>query len=104
MLGAFIDDELLATVMAGFDGHRGWLYYVAVEPHRLREGIGRALVGAAEVWLAERGAGKVQLMVRAGNEGAEHFYDALGYERGDVILMQKWLVDPGVPTTNRSSS
>ena len=66
--------------MAGYDGHRGWLYYLATAPARRGEGIARALVAAAEERLVAMGCPKVQLMVRPDNAGARGFYDALGYE------------------------
>lgn len=77
-------DEVIGSVMAGYDGHRGWLYYLAAAPHRRGEGIGRALVDAAEEALTAMGCPKVQLMVRPGNDDVLGFYDALGYERFDI--------------------
>lgn len=91
VLGAEIDGELVGTIMVGFDGHRGWLYYVAVAPSAQRSGVGTALTRRGEVWLEERGAAKVQLMVRRGNDEARLFYGQLGYEPGDVTVFQKWL-------------
>jgi len=86
------DDAALAgSVMVGFDGHRGWIYYLAVAPDRQRAGVGRALMAAAEAWLAERGAPKVQLMVRGGNAAAVGFYEALGLERQDVVVFGRFL-------------
>jgi ribosomal protein S18 acetylase RimI-like enzyme len=70
---------VLASAMVGFDGHRGWVYYLTVVPARQGRGLGRAMMTAAEEWLAARGAGKVQLMVRTENSSARAFYDALGY-------------------------
>jgi ribosomal protein S18 acetylase RimI-like enzyme len=91
VLGAEIEGVLLGTVMVGFDGHRGWLYYVAVAPSAQRGGLGTALTNRAEEWLAARGALKVQLMVRSGNDEPRLFYDELGYEPSDVTVFQKWL-------------
>ena len=73
--------EVQGTVMAGYDGHRGWLYAVAVEPALRQRGIGRALVEHACAELAARGCGKVNLQVRQGNEAAAAFYDELGFVR-----------------------
>lgn len=84
--------EVVGSVMAGYDGHRGWLYYLAADPARRGEGIGRALVAAAEERLLALGCPKVQLMVRPGNEGALGFYDALGYERFDTSTTAKRLI------------
>lgn len=84
-----------ASVMAGHDGHRGWLYYVAVDPSTRLSGIGRQIVEAAERWLAQRGVPKVQLMVRHSNSDVSAFYDRLGYEETPRILMAKWLKQDG---------
>ncbi|WP_076465781.1 GNAT family acetyltransferase [Actinomyces mediterranea] len=85
---------LIGTVMVGHEGHRGWMYYVAVHPDHRGRGLGAALVRAAEEWLDERGAPKAMLMVRATNERAQGFYRALGYETSTVTVMQKWLCLP----------
>ncbi|HEY0314781.1 MAG TPA: GNAT family acetyltransferase [Sphingomonas sp.] len=82
---------LTGTVMAGYDGHRGWLYYLASDPARRGQGIGAALVEAAEQWLAGQGARVIRLMVRAENEQVATFYDGLGYERGDFLVFGKRL-------------
>jgi len=82
---------LAGSVMVGFDGHRGWVYYLAVAPGRRRGGIGRALMAAAEVWLRVRGAPKIQLMVREDNAAALGFYEALGLERQKVVTLGRFL-------------
>jgi ribosomal protein S18 acetylase RimI-like enzyme len=84
-------DDGGGSVMVGHDGHRGWLYYVAVAPGRRRQGLGRALVAAAEAWLKERGVPKVHLMVRETNHVVADFYRHLGYDPMPRINMQKWL-------------
>ncbi|MFD1786436.1 GNAT family acetyltransferase [Sphingomonas floccifaciens] len=76
---------VIGSIMVGFDGHRGWVYYVAVHPEARRGGLGRALMAAAEDWLTAREAPKIQLMVREGNEAAARFYEALGLERQAVV-------------------
>ena len=76
--------ELLGSVMTGFDGHRGWVYYLASDPARRGRGIGRKLMIAAEDWLRGRDCPKIQLMVRSDNVEAKGFYAALGYEVQDV--------------------
>ncbi|ACQ81296.1 GCN5-related protein N-acetyltransferase [Beutenbergia cavernae DSM 12333] len=81
---------LVGSVMAGFDGHRGWIYYLATSPAARGRGIARALVAAAEQWLAELGARKVQIMVRTGNP-AESLYPHLGYERQETTVWGRWL-------------
>ncbi len=83
--------ELVAVAMVGDDGHRGWIYYVAVPRDRRGTGLGIAVVDAAEDWLRVRGCPKVQLMVREGNEAVVGFYDALGYERTEVLVLGKFL-------------
>ena len=85
-------EEVLATVLAGYDGHRGWLYYLAVHPDHQGEGHGRELVAAAEEWLAGRGAVKVQLMVREGNPAAA-FYAGLGYQEQAVTTWGRRLAE-----------
>lgn len=83
---------IVGTVMAGYDGHRGWIYYLAsAESHRHR-GIARALVREAERLLEAMGCPKVQLMVREGNDGVLAFYDALDYERFSVTNLGKRLI------------
>lgn len=89
------DDLIVGSVMAGYDGHRGWLYYLASAPHRRGTGIARALVQEAERLLREMGCPKVQLMVRTENDGALGFYDALGYERFNVANTGKRLIADG---------
>jgi ribosomal protein S18 acetylase RimI-like enzyme len=91
ILGAEVDGVLVGTAMVGFDGHRGWLYYVAVNPSLQRRGVGSALTRAGEEWLASRGAHKVQLMVRRGNDDPRLFYSELGYAPSDVTVFAKWL-------------
>jgi len=76
---AVAGDAVIGTVMAGYDGHRGWLYAVAVRLSHRGTGTGRALVGHAEAALKERGCVKINLQVREGNQVAG-FYAALGYE------------------------
>lgn len=79
------------SVMVGFDGHRGWVYYLAVSPAARRGGIGRALMAAAEEWLRARGAPKIQFMVREDNDAALGFYEALGMERQKVVTLGRFL-------------
>ncbi len=77
--------------MVGHDGHRGWIYYLAVEKAHQREGIGSELMKAAEDWLRTLGAVKVQLMVRCDNVSALNFYSNIDYEVSDVNVLSKWL-------------
>jgi ribosomal protein S18 acetylase RimI-like enzyme len=84
-------EALIASAMVGEDGHRGWVYYVAVDPAAQGGGTGRAMMAAAEIWLQGRGVWKVQLMVRSDNTAVHDFYKALGYEATDVVMFQKWM-------------
>lgn len=88
------DGDLIATTMVGHDGHRGWMYYVAVRPEWHGRGIGREIVQAAEAWLASRGVPKVMLLVREGNAGVVPFYARLGFAEEARILMSKRLAEP----------
>ena len=83
---------LVGTVMAGYDGHRGWLYYLASAPDRRGEGIARKLVAEAEELLTEMGCPKVQLMVRPENGIAQGFYESLGYESFETWNTGKRLI------------
>ncbi len=91
VLAALDDDGLAGTVMVGNDGHRGWVYYLAVSAARRRTGVGRALMAAAEQWLRDRDVPKLNLMVRTGNPQAVAFYEALGYTDGDVVVLGRFL-------------
>jgi ribosomal protein S18 acetylase RimI-like enzyme len=83
--------SIVGTAMIGHDGHRGWIYYLAVDPQRRRQGIGRELVEAAERWLADRGIPKLQLMIRDTNTSVISFYEDIGFEIAPRVVMQKWL-------------
>lgn len=89
-----LDGVIVASVMVGHDGHRGWIYYVAVDPVRQGRGFGRRMLGAAESWLADAGMPKAQLLVRATNQRVVAFYETLGYATSPVTMMQKWLTKP----------
>jgi ribosomal protein S18 acetylase RimI-like enzyme len=91
ILVGHLGGKLSASVMAGHDGHRGWVYYLAVDPGCQGRGLGRELMEEAGLWLAARGAPKLELMVRQGNAQAEGFYKALGFEPQDVRVYGKWL-------------
>ncbi|HET7829009.1 MAG TPA: GNAT family acetyltransferase [Candidatus Limnocylindrales bacterium] len=85
------DGDLVATAMVGHDGHRGWVYYVAVREDARGLGYGTTIMRAAEDWLRQRSVPKVQLMVRGDNAGAAGFYEALGYEPNDVRVLSRRL-------------
>jgi ribosomal protein S18 acetylase RimI-like enzyme len=83
--------SIVATVMVGHDGHRGWFYYLGVDPDLQGRGFGRAMTRAAEAWLTARGIAKAQLMVRADNDRVRAFYEALGYGEQQRVIFAKWL-------------
>lgn len=83
--------RIVGTAMAGFDGHRGWVYYVAVAPEQRRQGVGRALIEAVEVGLARVGCPKLNLQVRADNPEAVAFYERLGFAVEERVSMGKRL-------------
>lgn len=82
-------NDIVASAMTGHDGHRGMLYYVAVDPAHQGKGFGAAAVRAAEAWLGERGVWKVNLLVRAENDRVRGFYEAIGYEVNPVFCMAR---------------
>jgi ribosomal protein S18 acetylase RimI-like enzyme len=84
-------DRVIATAMAGHDGHRGTIYYLAVDPAEQGNGLGRLAVAAAESWLKSRGVWKINLLVRRENAKVLGFYRALGYEPNDVVSLGRWL-------------
>ena len=89
--------ELVATAMAGFDGHRGWVYYLAVAPGHRKQSYGRALMQEAERLLMERGCPKLNLLVRSSNVEAIEFYLKLGYVQDEVIGLGKRLIYDQTP-------
>ncbi len=88
------DGRIVASAMVGHDGHRGWIYYLAVDPARRKSGLGRRITEEAEAWLRARGVPKVQLLIRATNLGVRQFYQRLGYEDAPSVVMQRWLRPP----------
>ncbi|HKS63080.1 MAG TPA: GNAT family acetyltransferase [Xanthobacteraceae bacterium] len=83
--------KIVATAMVGHDGHRGWVYYVAVDPDRQGNDFGRAIMAAAEDWQRAQGVTKVMLMVRPDNVAVQAFYDKLGYDVQERLIYAKWL-------------
>ncbi len=88
-----IDGEVIASLMVGYDGHRGWVYYFAVKPDLQRGGIGRQMMMRAESMLLERGCPKINLQVRSTNEQVLEFYRRLGYAVDDVVSLGKRLIE-----------
>ncbi|MFZ2155053.1 MAG: GNAT family acetyltransferase [Bradyrhizobium sp.] len=91
VLAGRVGDDVMATAMVGHDGHRGWVYYVAVDPDRRGQGYGRAIMKAAEDWLRATGIAKLQLMVRRENAKAGAFYQSIGYAESQTIVFARWL-------------
>jgi|RhiMethySRZTD1v2_1073278.scaffolds.fasta_scaffold58136_3 ribosomal protein S18 acetylase RimI-like enzyme len=91
------DGELVGSVMAGYEGHRGWINYLAVAPSHRRHGLGRQLMREAEERLAAVGCPKINLQVRAGNADVLAFYEAIGYRVDEVVSLGKRLVDDEAP-------
>src|SRR5262244_2151970 len=84
-------DRLIGTIMVGHDGHRGWLYRLAVAPEFRKLGSGRALVRHAEAWLSEHRIRKAQLMIRDTNAAVRDFYVRVGYAAQPRLTMARWL-------------
>ena len=84
--------QIIASVMAGYDGHRGWINYLAVSPDMQRCGIGARLIDYAEQHLEQRGCPKINLQIRAQNTDVIEFYNAIGYSEDPVISMGKRLI------------
>ena len=87
-----LERAIVASIMAGYEGHRGWLNYLAVAPDHRHRGLGRMLVAEAERRLGAAGCPKVNLQIRTSNYDAIEFYRRLGYSMDDVVSMGKRLV------------
>ena len=85
------EGRVVGTAMAGYDGHRGWLYSLGVHPDARRSGLGRALLAEAERALAALGCPKVNLQVLSANAGAQAFWQRVGYAQDDVVCFGKRL-------------
>ncbi|MBL4758325.1 MAG: GNAT family acetyltransferase [Rhizobiales bacterium] len=85
------EDAISASVMVGHDGHRGVVYYLAVDPDQQGNGIGAKIMKAAENWLIGQGIWKLNLMIRSDNQAVQKFYQAIGYETEDRIVMSRRL-------------
>ena len=90
-LVGLLDNVIIATVMAGYEGHRGWINYLAVDPRFRRRGIGRRMVAAVEAKLRTIGCPKINLQVREFNDGVIAFYRRLGYSVDAVVSLGKRL-------------
>ena len=104
---AELDGRVVGTVMSGYDGHRGWMYSLAVDTAYRRLGIGKQLVAHAEAALTARGCPKVNLQVLSAKEDIRAFYEALGYRADAVISLGKRLgefADAAAATTSSPSA
>jgi ribosomal protein S18 acetylase RimI-like enzyme len=90
-LVGLVDDKLMATVMAGYEGHRGWINYLAVSPEHRRQGCARQIMAEAEKLLRDRGCPKINLQVRTGNRAVIEFYRRIGYAVDEVVSLGKRL-------------
>jgi len=91
-----VNKKIVATVMGGYEGHRGWVNYLAVDPAHQRKGYGKQLMRAVEEKLAFLGCPKINLQVRSGNDSALAFYERIGYKIDNVTSMGKRLVEDSV--------
>jgi ribosomal protein S18 acetylase RimI-like enzyme len=87
-----VDDTVMATAMIGYDGHRGWVYYLAVHPTHRKQSHGRALMREAERLLVERGCPKINLLVRSTNNAVIEFYRSLGYAQDESVSLGRRLI------------
>ena len=86
-------NTLVGTIMAGFDGHRGAVNYLAVHPDHRKQGIAEKLMSEIETRLTTAGCPKINVMVRGSNLAANGFYEAIGYEPQDVVVLGKRLIE-----------
>ena len=87
-----LGDAIVATVMAGYEGHRGWVNYLAVSPEHQRKGLGKTLMREVEARLMGRGCPKLNVQVRAANGEALQFYRRLGYVQDEAVALGKRLI------------
>lgn len=92
-----VDDAIVASVMAGYEGHRGWVNYLAVAPSHRGRGYGRQLMRHVEQLLLERGCPKINIQVRATNTEVIEFYRRIGYVQDEAVSLGKRLIsdEPG---------
>ena len=93
-----IDGEIVASVMGGYEGHRGWINYLAVDPGYQRQGLGREMMEAVETKIRAAGSPKINLQIRTGNTAVIEFYQSIGYKMDEVVSMGKRLVVDGPPS------
>ena len=96
-----LDGKIIASVMGGYEGHRGWINYLAVHPDQQLKGFGRQIMEAVEVRIKAKGCPKINLQVRSSNQPVIQFYKRIGYKEDRVLSFGKRLIDdeeqPGDP-------
>ena len=88
-----MDGRLVATMMVGYEGHRGWVNFLAVATDFRKQGLGRLMMDEAEARLREMGCPKVSLQIRRSNADVVAFYRSIGYAEDDVVSMGKRLIE-----------
>lgn len=91
-----IDGQVISTCMVGYEGHRGWVNYLAVNPDLQGHGLGKQIMEHAEKILSDAGCAKVNLQIRSTNQQVIRFYESLGYRQDHVVSMGKPL-EPDIP-------
>jgi len=86
------DGEIIGSVMGGYDGHRGWINYLAVSPTIRKQGIGRQLMHAVEQRLLQKGCPKINLQIRKGNDTVIAFYEAIGFSDDACVSYGKRII------------
>jgi ribosomal protein S18 acetylase RimI-like enzyme len=99
-----VDNEVVATCMVGYEGHRGWVNYLAVRPDLQGQGLGRQMMDAAEAILRDAGCPKINLQIRTTNQKVIRFYESIGYQMDDVVSMGKRLEPDNPHEFDRLSS
>lgn len=94
-LVGLVNDKVVATAMAGYDGHRGWVYYLAVNPAYQRQGYGKQIMEVIAEKLRVMGCPKINLQIREDNADAVKFYENIGYKVEERVSMGKRLIDDG---------
>lgn len=92
-LVGILNNKIIATVMGGYEGHRGWINYLAVDPEYQRKGYGKTLMKTIEEKLSSNGAPKINIQIRSANKSVIGFYKSIGYKIDDVISVGKRLME-----------
>jgi ribosomal protein S18 acetylase RimI-like enzyme len=87
-----LSEDIVATVMGGYEGHRGWINYLAVSPEHQRKGYARAMMQQVEVLILQKGSPKINLQVRSNNIDVIHFYQTIGYDIENAVGLGKRLI------------